>query len=223
MCITSSIVPTDTDDEGGPTITSPLLQGVIAIVRSRSELPLAEIIAAIRAGGVDLVELTLTTPGALAAVGEFRSAQPDVPLGMGSIRTGSDARRAIDAGATFLVTPTFQRSVLDEARRDGIPVACGAATPTEADSAFQAGADLIKIFPASTLGGARYLRELLAPMPDLPLAPTGGVTLESVPEYKSVGAVGLGVGSALFSDARFADGGLAAVQETARAFSTAWQ
>jgi 2-dehydro-3-deoxyphosphogluconate aldolase/(4S)-4-hydroxy-2-oxoglutarate aldolase len=204
-------------------MTSLALDGVIAIVRSRSELPLAEIVDAIRAGGLDLVELTLTTPGALAAVSELRSAQPDIALGMGSIRTDRDARRAIDAGANFLVTPTFQPSVLTEAERDGVPVACGAATPTEVDSAFQAGADLIKIFPASTLGGARYLRELLAPMPDLPLAHTGGVTLESVPEYKSAGAVGLGVGSALFSDARFADGGLPAVQEMARAFWLAWR
>jgi 2-dehydro-3-deoxyphosphogluconate aldolase/(4S)-4-hydroxy-2-oxoglutarate aldolase len=141
---------------------------------------------------------------------------------MGSIRTGTDARRAIDAGATFLVTPTFQPSVLEEARRSDIPVACGAATPTEADSAFQAGADLIKIFPASTLGGPRYLRELLAPMPDLPLAPTGGVTLESVPDYRAVGAVGVGVGSALFSDDRFAGGGLPAVRSIAAAFASAW-
>lgn len=183
---------------------------------------MGDIVAAIQRGGIELVELTLTTPGGLAAIGQFRSSQPNVPLGMGSIRTAADARRAIDAGATFLVTPTFQPSVLVEAGRDGIPVACGAATPTEVDSAFQAGADLIKIFPASTLGGARYLRELLAPMPDLPLAPTGGVTLESVPEYRSAGAVGLGVGSALFSDARFADGGLPAVQETAAAFRAAW-
>lgn len=202
--------------------TPPALQGVIAIVRSRSELPLRDIVAAIQQGGIDLVELTLTTPNALAAVAEIRSADPAGQLGMGSIRTGDDARRAIDAGATFLVTPTFQPSVLDEASRDGIPVACGAATPTEADSAFQAGADLIKIFPASTLGGARYLRELLAPMPDLPLAPTGGVTLESVGDYRSVGAVGVGVGSALFSDDRYASGGLQAVQSQARAFAAAW-
>ena len=106
-------------------MTSPVLQGVIAIVRSRSQLPLADIVGAIRAGGLDLVELTLTTPGALTAVGELRSARPDAPLGMGSIRTGLDARRAIDAGASFLVTPTFQPSVLDEARRDRVPVACG--------------------------------------------------------------------------------------------------
>ena len=112
--------------------------------------------------------------------------------------------------------------MLAEARRDGIPVACGAATPTEADSAFQAGADLIKIFPASTLGGARYLRELLAPMPDLPLAPTGGVTLESVPEYQAAGAVGMGVGSALFSDSRYAEG-LHALQRDGGAFAAAWQ
>jgi 2-dehydro-3-deoxyphosphogluconate aldolase/(4S)-4-hydroxy-2-oxoglutarate aldolase len=202
--------------------TSPVLQGVIAIVRSRLELPLIDIVGAIRQGGVDLVELTLTTPNGLAAVTEFRSANPAAALGMGSIRTGTDARRAIDAGATFLVTPTFQPSVLEEARRSDIPVACGAATPTEADSAFQAGADLIKIFPASTLGGPRYLRELLAPMPDLPLAPTGGVTLESVPDYRAVGAVGVGVGSALFSDDRFAGGGLPAVRSIAAAFASAW-
>jgi len=203
--------------------TSAVLQGVIAIVRSRAELPLREIVAAIQRGGIDLVELTLTTPNALAAVTELRSANPGAALGMGSIRSGADARRAIDAGATFLVTPTFQLSVLNEARRDGIPVACGAATPTEVDSAFQAGADLIKIFPASTLGGARYLRELLAPMPDLPLAPTGGVTLDSVADYRAVGAVGIGVGSALFSDDRFAGGGLQAVEAQASAFASAWR
>ena len=203
-------------------MASAALRGVIAIVRSRVELPLSEIIAAIRQGGVDLVELTLTTPNALDAVTRFRSANPGSALGMGSIRTAPDARRAIDAGATFLVTPTFQPSVLAEAQRDSIPVACGAATPTEVDSAFQAGADLIKIFPASTLGGPRYLRELLAPMPDLPLAPTGGVTMESIPDYRSAGAVGVGIGSALFSDTRYAEG-LDALQLAAAAAAAAWQ
>ena len=101
-------------------------------------------------------------------------------------------------------------------------MACGAATPTEVDSAFQAGADLIKIFPASTLGGARYLRELLAPMPDLPLAPPAASPWNRCADYRAAGAVGMGVGSALFSDLRFADG-LGRCSETAAAFATAWR
>jgi 2-dehydro-3-deoxyphosphogluconate aldolase/(4S)-4-hydroxy-2-oxoglutarate aldolase len=201
--------------------TTGQLRGIVAIVRSRQDIALEPIIDTIRSGGVELVELTLTTPGALDAVTRFRNSNPGLPLGMGSVRTGPEARRAIDAGATFLVTPTFQPKVLKEARRSGIPVACGAMTPTEVDTAFQRGADLIKIFPAATLGGAQYLRELLAPMPDLPLAPTGGVTLDSVGSYRKAGAVGLGVGSALFSDARLTEG-LPALQQLARAFVDAW-
>ncbi|MEV0267970.1 bifunctional 4-hydroxy-2-oxoglutarate aldolase/2-dehydro-3-deoxy-phosphogluconate aldolase [Hamadaea sp. NPDC050747] len=171
---------------------------VIAIIR----LPSAE--GAVRVGriladaGLPAVEITLTTPGALSAIGELRAAVAGACLvGAGSVRTPEQAISAREAGAEFLVTPTVRPAVLAAAE---VPVVCGALTPTEIETAADCGAALVKVFPASAFGPG-YLRELLAPMPELQLAPTGGVTPESVADYAAAGAVAVGVGSALV-DAR---------------------
>lgn len=136
--------------------------------------------------GVPAVEVTLTTPGALDVIRQTR-------VGAGSVRTPQDARLAQEAGASFLVTPTTRPEVLAAAT---VPVVCGALTPTEIDTAWSAGAAYVKLFPASVVG-PRYVREVLAPMPDIPLIPTGGITPELAAEYLAAGAAGVGVGSAL--------------------------
>lgn len=167
---------------------------VIAIIR----LPSAE--GVVRAGellagaGLSAVEVTLTTPGALSALPALRAALPATCLvGAGSVRTAEQSVAATQAGAQFLVTPTMRPEVIAAAE---LPVVCGALTPTEIEAAQVAGAALVKVFPASAFGPG-YLREILAPMPELRLVPTGGITPDSVGTYAQAGAAAVGVGSAL--------------------------
>ncbi|HEY0698714.1 MAG TPA: bifunctional 4-hydroxy-2-oxoglutarate aldolase/2-dehydro-3-deoxy-phosphogluconate aldolase, partial [Micromonospora sp.] len=127
---------------------------------------------------------------------------------------------AHEAGAQFLVTPTTRPEVLHRASSAGLPVVCGAFTPTEVDVAWSAGATMVKLFPAS-LGGPAYLAELRAPLPDVPLVPTGGVTPESVPDWARAGAVAVGVGSSLVNATEIAAGDWGALRRRARAFLAA--
>ncbi|MER7333831.1 MULTISPECIES: bifunctional 4-hydroxy-2-oxoglutarate aldolase/2-dehydro-3-deoxy-phosphogluconate aldolase [unclassified Micromonospora] len=194
---------------------------VIAIIR------LSDPDAAVRAGrelaeaGLDGVEVTLTTPGALDAVATLRGELAgSCRVGVGSVRTPAEVTTARDAGAEFLVTPTTRVEVLARAKAAGLPVVCGAFTPTEVDVAWSSGADLVKLFPAG-VAGPSYVRELLAPLPDVPLVPTGGVTPESVAEWAAAGAVAVGAGGALVDAAEAADGDWAALRRRARAFLSA--
>ncbi|MFG1955321.1 bifunctional 4-hydroxy-2-oxoglutarate aldolase/2-dehydro-3-deoxy-phosphogluconate aldolase [Micromonospora sp. NPDC048830] len=194
---------------------------MIAIVR------LAEPDAAVRAGrelaeaGLDTIEVTLTTPGALDAVATLRAELGGTcAVGAGSVRTPADVTAARNAGAEFLVTPTTRVEVLAEAEAAGLPVVCGAFTPTEVDIAWSSGATLVKLFPAG-LAGPPYVRELLAPLPDVRLAPTGGVTPESVAGWAAAGAVAVGAGGALVSAADVAGGDWPALRRRARAFLAA--
>ncbi|WP_253763107.1 bifunctional 4-hydroxy-2-oxoglutarate aldolase/2-dehydro-3-deoxy-phosphogluconate aldolase [Hamadaea flava] len=191
---------------------------MIAIIR----LPSAE--GAVRVGeilagaGLSAVEITLTTPGALSAISELRAAVAGSCLvGAGSVRTPEQAMSAREAGAEFLVTPTVRPAVLAATE---LPVVCGALTPTEIETAADCGAALVKVFPASAFGPG-YLRELLAPMPELRLAPTGGVTPESVAEYAAAGAVAVGVGSALVDARLVAAGAWDVLRDRAARFMSA--
>ncbi|HEX6196349.1 MAG TPA: bifunctional 4-hydroxy-2-oxoglutarate aldolase/2-dehydro-3-deoxy-phosphogluconate aldolase [Jiangellaceae bacterium] len=170
---------------------------VIAIVRLPGADHAARVASALHAGGILVIEITLTTGGALEAVGVMRRAGLDgLCVGVGSVRTVDDARRAIDAGAEYLVTPTLNLDVVGAARSSGVPIVCGGLTPTELDAASRAGADYVKLFPASAVG-PRYVREVLAPIPDLRIVPTGGVNAGNIGDYRAAGAVGAGIGSAL--------------------------
>lgn len=185
---------------------------VVAIVRLPDARAAARAVRAVRRGGVRVVEVTLTTAGALEAVHllseEVDAAVPDedgvegdwslagTVVGVGSVRLPEAAARAIEAGARFLVTPTFHPGVLAVAAEAGIPVICGALTPTELDAAARAGADYLKLFPASSVG-PKYLRELLAPMPDLRVIPTGGIQARDVAAWEAAGAFAVAAGSAL--------------------------
>ncbi|NUO55800.1 MAG: bifunctional 4-hydroxy-2-oxoglutarate aldolase/2-dehydro-3-deoxy-phosphogluconate aldolase [Hamadaea sp.] len=191
---------------------------VIAIIR----LPSAD--GAVRVGeiladaGLSAVEITLTTPGALSAISELRAAVAGRCLvGAGSVRTPEQAISAREAGAEFLVTPTVRPAVLAATE---LPVVCGALTPTEIETAADCGAALVKVFPASAFGPG-YLRELLAPMPELRLAPTGGVTPESVADYAAAGAVAVGVGSALVDARLVAAGAWDVLRDRAARFMSA--
>ncbi|MEU5947237.1 bifunctional 4-hydroxy-2-oxoglutarate aldolase/2-dehydro-3-deoxy-phosphogluconate aldolase [Micromonospora sp. NPDC047465] len=141
-------------------------------------------------------------------------------VGVGSVRTPTEVTAARDAGAQFLVTPTTRVEVLAQAKAAGLPVVCGAFTPTEVDVAWSSGAAMVKLFPAG-VAGPPYLRELLAPLPDVPLAPTGGVRPESVAEWAAAGAVAVGAGGVLVDAAEVAVGDWAALRRRARAFLSA--
>ncbi|MFG2058438.1 bifunctional 4-hydroxy-2-oxoglutarate aldolase/2-dehydro-3-deoxy-phosphogluconate aldolase [Micromonospora sp. NPDC048930] len=194
---------------------------VIAIVRLPAPDAVLRACRELAATGLDALEVTLTTPGALDAIAALRAELGEAcAVGAGSVRSTTDVTRARDAGAQFLVTPTTREAVLAEAVTAGLPVVCGALTPTEVDVAWSAGASLVKLFPAG-LGGPAYLRELRAPLPDVPLVPTGGVTAESVPGWAAAGAVAVGAGGSLVDATEIGAGDWAALRRRARAFLAA--
>jgi 2-dehydro-3-deoxyphosphogluconate aldolase/(4S)-4-hydroxy-2-oxoglutarate aldolase len=190
--------------------------GAIAVVRLPGAEGVLPAVEAIRAGGIRAIELTMTTPDALGALGEVRRTfGDDVLAGMGSVLDAGAARRAIDAGARYVVSPVFRPSVIDEAHRMGVAAMPAGFTPTEILAAHEAGADVVKVTPAEVLGTA-FIRGVLAPMPFLRLMPTGGVTPENVGEWLRAGAVAVGVGSALVDPKLVAKGDFAALTERAR-------
>jgi 2-dehydro-3-deoxyphosphogluconate aldolase/(4S)-4-hydroxy-2-oxoglutarate aldolase len=170
------------------------LVGIIRTVTPGHAEPAARAVAA---GGFRAVEVALTTPDGLDAIRALAGAEPPgTVIGAGSVRTPEEARAALRAGAAFLVTPGLHADVLAIAAANDVPVLCGAFTPTELDLAQRAGADYVKVFPAGELG-PNYLSSVLAPMPELRLVPTGGVTLENVRKWFRHGARAVAVGGAL--------------------------
>lgn len=195
--------------------------GVTAVVRLddlRDAVPLAR---ALLAGGVSTLEFTYTNPAAGRAIEETRAALGDeVFVGAGSVLDGETARAAILAGAQFVVTPTLRLATIATCRRYAVPIVCGAFTPTEMLTAWEAGADFVKVFPAS-VGGPSYLKDVLAPLPQLKLIPTGGVSLDNVAAFIKAGAVGVAVGSDLVNRATIAKGNWEALTARARRYSEA--
>lgn len=170
---------------------------IIAIVRSKAQVDLDATCSALFDGGLSSLELTLTTPGCLDAIARIRAkVTADQRIGCGSITNVQEAKQAYEAGAQFLVTPFLEPETIAYAKENRVLIAAGAFTPTEIAAASQLGADLIKVFPADALGPA-YFRSILAPLPNLRLMPTGGVTLETMDAWHQAGAVALGAGSAL--------------------------
>jgi len=151
------------------------------------------------AAGLTAMEVTMNTPGAEEIVAAYRPAVPQGKLlGMGTIRTIEEARRAVGAGAMFLVTPNLDTKVIEYAKKEGVPIVAGALTPTEVYSAWAAGADLIKVFPCGAMGGPQYIKDLLGPFDHLRLVAVGGVSLTNLQEYFAAGAAAVGVSTSLF-------------------------
>lgn len=174
-------------------------RGVIAVIRLHEPLPRAAA-EAILAGGISVLELTLTTPEALESIAELRAAQPYAVIGAGSVLDAQQARAAVSAGAQFCVSPCFDTGVQALCREQKIPYLPGAFTPTELLTAHRAGVTALKLFPAKSLG-PDGLRDLLAPLPFLRLVPSGGVSLANAAEWIRAGAVAVSVGSALLATA----------------------
>ncbi len=197
--------------------------GVIAVVRApRAELvtPLAR---ALLAGGVIAIEVTMTTPNAIEAIRAAHAALgAEALLGVGTVMDAATATAAVQAGAEFVVSPITRREVADAARALDRPVMLGAYTPTEAQAAFEMGADFIKIFPADTLGPA-YIKALRAPLPHLQIVPTGGVDLETIGPFLKAGCVAVGAGSSLVPAQALKDENWAEITRLAKAFVAAAQ
>ena len=195
--------------------------GVIAILRTESADRLPDAIHALVAGGIHAIEVTMTTPGALKVIREARAALGDkIVMGVGSVLDSETARQAMLEGAQFVVTPVVRPGVIEICNRYGIPIACGATTPTEAFTAHELGSDFVKIFPAENLGPA-YIRSVLAPLPMLQLIPTGGVTPQNMPDYFKAGAAAIGAGSTLLTKEIFASADWGALSARATEFVAA--
>jgi 2-dehydro-3-deoxyphosphogluconate aldolase/(4S)-4-hydroxy-2-oxoglutarate aldolase len=188
-------------------ILSRLLEGkIVAVVRLDSAEALVNVAGALKAGGISTIEFTMSAPGVLEMISQAASHfGRDVLLGAGTVLDPETARAAILAGAEFIVTPTLNKATIELCRRYGKPVVPGALTPTEIQTAWEAGADLVKVFPASTMGPG-YLKAVLAPLPHLRLVPTGGVSADNAAEYIKAGAAALGVGGKLVDKAIVARG-----------------
>jgi 2-dehydro-3-deoxyphosphogluconate aldolase/(4S)-4-hydroxy-2-oxoglutarate aldolase len=182
-----------------PTLTRILRDRLIAVVRTDSAESLGDVVRALVEGGITIVEVTLTVPGAVQAIRSLAKEWGDrATIGAGTVLTVADANACLDAGAKFLVTPVVAPDVVVAAKSRGSVSMCGALTPTEMHTAFIAGADIVKLFPADVLGPG-YLKALRGPFPDAKLMPTGGVDLNSIPDWIAAGACCLGVGSSLIS------------------------
>ena len=180
--------------------------GALAVVRLPRADDVLPVARALHAGGVSAIEVTMTVPGALQAIERLvREGGPELLVGVGSVLDAQTARRAVEAGARFVVSPVFRAEVVDEAHRHDIAALPGAFTPTEILRAHEAGADAVKVFPSDALGPA-FIRGVLAPMPFLRLVPTGGVTPGNAGEWIRAGAAAVGLGSALVDTALVARG-----------------
>src|SRR5208282_1687642 len=193
---------------------------LIPVLRAKSVAQGRAVVDAMVAGGVTIVEITMTVPGAIDLLNELRNqySPKDLLLGSGTVTTADQAEATIDAGAEFVVSPSLHLEVIATTKKNGKVSCPGALTPTEAITAWNAGADYVKIFPCSAMGGASYLKSLLAPFPHLKLIPTGGVTLETTESFLRAGARALGVGSDLVNLAAIDSGAPEFITETARAY-----
>ncbi|WP_117595552.1 bifunctional 4-hydroxy-2-oxoglutarate aldolase/2-dehydro-3-deoxy-phosphogluconate aldolase [Haloprofundus halophilus] len=196
--------------------------GVVGIVRGVNPDRTIEVVDALVEGGVDTVEITADTAGVLDTLGAVASTfdRSEALVGAGTVLDSETARAVLLAGASFVVTPSFDPGVVETCNRYGAVVAPGVQTPTEAVRAHEAGADLLKIFPASSLG-PDYVRSLGGPLPQLPLVPTGGVSLDNVEAYVEAGAAAVGVGSSLVDSEAIAAGAYDVLTERAERFRAA--
>jgi 2-dehydro-3-deoxyphosphogluconate aldolase / (4S)-4-hydroxy-2-oxoglutarate aldolase len=194
---------------------------VVAILRAADASRAEEVAQVLLANGVRSLELTLTTEGALEVVERLaRSVPAGTDLGVGTVLTADDVERSVDAGARFVVSPSVEPEVIEAAVRHGIASYPGAFTPTEIHAAWRAGASAVKLFPGGALGPG-YLKAVRAPLPDVPVIPTGGIGLGTVGEWLDAGAAAVGLGGPLIGDALDPGGDLDALAERARAVGDA--
>jgi 2-dehydro-3-deoxyphosphogluconate aldolase / (4S)-4-hydroxy-2-oxoglutarate aldolase len=171
--------------------------GLVPVLRADNEDQAIALATAIADGGVTVLEVTMTVPGAVRVMGRLARERPDILIGAGTVLDPETARICMLEGAQFIVSPALNIKTVEICQRYDVAVLPGALTPTEVVTAWQAGADVIKVFPANAMGGAKYLKSLKAPLPQVELIPTGGVTLQTAHEFLEAGAFALGVGADL--------------------------
>jgi 2-dehydro-3-deoxyphosphogluconate aldolase/(4S)-4-hydroxy-2-oxoglutarate aldolase len=193
--------------------------GIMPVLRARSAREGHALVEALVAGGITVMEVTMTVPCAVELLADLKKEYGDsLLLGSGTVTDAEQAAAMIDAGAEFVVSPSFHPEVVAKTKELGKVSIPGALTPTEVITAWRAGADYVKIFPCSAVGGASYLRALLAPFPELRLIPTGGVTLATAADFLKAGAGALGVGTDLVNPRAIEEGNAETVTATARAY-----
>ena len=193
--------------------------GVVPVVRAESARQAMMAAEAVCEGGIGIVEVTMTVPGAIEVIAELvKTAGGQLLVGAGTVLDVEAARRCLDAGAQFLVSPGFNLATVKLANEAGVPVMPGALTPTEVIAAWRAGADFVKIFPCGNLGGPSYLKALKGPLPQVPMIPTGGVTLATAADFIKAGAAALGIGGELVSAAALRSGNKAEIVDNARRY-----
>lgn len=199
-------------------LTRVLHGGIVAILRATSGEKLVQVAEALVAGGIDVIEVTFTVPRVLDIIAAVRDRLGDrILLGAGTVLDAESARAAMLAGAEFIVTPVVSRPVIETCRRYDKLVMAGAFTPTEILTAWEAGSDIVKVFPAD-VGGPSYLKAIHGPLPHVRLLPTGGVNLETLPEFVKAGAAAVGLGTALVEKSALERGDMQRIQSLASAY-----
>jgi len=193
--------------------------GLVPVLRARSVAEGHALVEAIVAGGVTVIEVTMTVPGAIDLLRDLKAKYGGkVLLGSGTVTTAAQAQATIEAGAEFVLSPSMHLDVIAKTKELGKVSIPGALTPTEVITAWNGGADYVKVFPCSAMGGASYLKALLAPFPQLKLIPTGGVTVATAADFLKAGARALGVGSDLVNATAIAEGKPWIVTDMAKAY-----
>ena len=193
--------------------------GIVPVVRAASGQQAMQAAEAVCAGGIPIVELTMTVPGAIDVIAHLaKNMGKDVLIGAGTVLDADTAQRCLDAGAQFLVSPGTDLPTIHLAKQKGVLIMAGALTPTEVITAWKAGSDFVKIFPCGTVGGAKYIKALKAPLPQVPMVPTGGVNLETAADFLRAGSSALGIGGELISAAALKSGNLQAITDSAKQY-----
>jgi len=189
--------------------------GLVPVLRAESEAQALALASAIAAGGVTTLEVTMTVPGAIRVMRTLAEQRPDILIGAGTVLDAETARMCILEGAQYIVSPALNLKTIEMCHRYGVAILPGALTPTEIVTAWEAGADVIKIFPASALGGAKYLKSVKAPLPHVEMIPTGGCSIATAREFLEAGAFALGVGADLVDPKAIAEGHPETITENA--------
>jgi len=193
--------------------------GIVPVVRASSPREAFVAADAVRQGGIPIVEITMTVPGAIDVIRELaKSNDPKVLIGAGTVLDAETARLCVDAGAQFLVSPGLNIPTIEFAVQRKVLMLAGALTPTEIITAWNAGADFVKVFPCGQVGGAKYIKALKGPLRHIPLVPTGGVNLNTAGEFIEAGAAALGIGSELVQSDALKTGNSEIIVENARKF-----
>lgn len=193
--------------------------GICPVVRAATSVQAIAAAEAVCAGGIRVVEITMTVPGAIGVIGELSKAMgKEVIIGAGTVLEAETAKKCVDAGAQFLVSPGFDLGTVQFAKQAGVLMMAGALTPTEVITAWNAGSDFVKVFPCGNMGGAAYIKALKGPLPQIPMIPTGGVNLQTAADFIKAGAAALGVGGELVSADALKSGQLGQIVEAARRF-----